>query len=242
MIKQKIYIKDGYRLKYILEENNSEDLIIIFSSCTRPGIKARYNYNRTLKSVNANKLFILDDFGDDKRGVFYLGCNNDYKVQSIVKELIDDVIKRTSAKRITYVGSSKGGYAALNFGIDQNNSNIIIGAPQYYLGKYLNHEANRNTLKYVIGDIKSEKIKYLDEILYNKINNNKTNNVKIYIHYSENEHTYSEHIKFLLNDLDKNNFNYECEKCDYENHSDVSIYFPKYLTKTLKNILESRVG
>ena len=38
----------------------------------------------------------------------------------------DKVIKETKSKKITYVGSSKGGYAALLFGLQKENSNIIL--------------------------------------------------------------------------------------------------------------------
>lgn len=71
--KENKYNKEGCNIKYILEKEKSDILIVIMSSCTRPGIKARYNYNRTLKNIKVNKLFILDDFGNDSRGSYYLG-------------------------------------------------------------------------------------------------------------------------------------------------------------------------
>lgn len=46
----------------------SQDLVVIFSACTSVGILARYNYVRTLKNFQCNKLFILDDISEDKRG------------------------------------------------------------------------------------------------------------------------------------------------------------------------------
>lgn len=58
---QKKYRSRGVTLKYMLDRVDSRDLIIVFSSCTRKGIRARYNYVRTLKEVPCNKLFLLDD-------------------------------------------------------------------------------------------------------------------------------------------------------------------------------------
>ena len=72
---QKKYRSRGVTLKYMLDRVDSRDLIIVFSSCTRKGIRARYNYVRTLKEVPCNKLFLLDDFASDHRGSFYLGSN-----------------------------------------------------------------------------------------------------------------------------------------------------------------------
>ena len=59
--------------------------IIVFSSCTRKGIRARYNYVRTLKEVPCNKLFLLDDFASDHRGSFYLGSNMKFEEAVVVK-------------------------------------------------------------------------------------------------------------------------------------------------------------
>ena len=56
---QKKFRAEGVTIKYLLDRAPSEDLIIVFSSCTRKGIRARYNYVRTLKSVACNKLFLL---------------------------------------------------------------------------------------------------------------------------------------------------------------------------------------
>lgn len=72
--KQRVFKGERYDIKYVLERNkNSKDLIIVFTSCTKVGQKARYNYVRTLDKYKCNKLFILDDFGFDKRGAYYLG-------------------------------------------------------------------------------------------------------------------------------------------------------------------------
>ena len=237
-LKEKKFISNGYEIKYILEENKSEHLVVIFSSCTRPGIKARYNYNRTLKSVKANKLFILDNYGDDGRGVFYLGTNNDFMIQKAVKELVKKVSYENECEKITYVGSSKGGYAALYFGLDDVNSSIVIGAPQYYLGNYLNCTPNMNVLKNIIGNISNEKIENLNLALYEKIQSKVSNN--IYIHFSTQDHTYEEHIKYLLRDLDDNNIKYNRDVASYSKHSDVSIYFPRFLVETVTKIVNEK--
>ena len=60
---------------------------------------------------------------------------------------------------------------------------------------------------------------------------------KIYLHYSTEEHTYEEHIKWLIDDFDKKGIDYEEDVCTYTNHSDVSLHFPNYLVSTLKSII-----
>ena len=134
---QKKYRSRGVTLKYMLDRVDSRDLIIVFSSCTRKGIRARYNYVRTLKEVPCNKLFLLDDFASDHRGSFYLGSNMKFEEAVVVRELIDRVREQTGAKRLIFCGSSKGGYTALNFGLDYPGSYMVVGGPQYFLGQSL---------------------------------------------------------------------------------------------------------
>ena len=77
-IRQKKYNSNGVSLKYMLEEANSPVLVVVFSAFTRKGLKARYNYVRTLKDIPQNKLFILDDFAKDRRGAYYIGHNMEF--------------------------------------------------------------------------------------------------------------------------------------------------------------------
>ena len=79
-----IYTNDGKkyeRLRYLLQTSRlSDTLVVCFSGFGNGGV-AKYNYISTLKSVNANKLFILDDFGYNKQGSYYLGENGDWFCQ-----------------------------------------------------------------------------------------------------------------------------------------------------------------
>lgn len=99
-MKQKVYQGEKYKVKYILEENkNSEVLLILFTSCTAKGQKARYNYMRTVEKYDVNKLFILDDFGFDGRGAYYLGKDKDFKIVEDVKSLINSICNKIKPKK-----------------------------------------------------------------------------------------------------------------------------------------------
>lgn len=236
---QKKYQSGKIHLKYLLDRfKNCDSLIVVFSACTRAGIKARYNYVRTLKGVHANKLFILDDFASDKRGCYYLGQYPDYDVEKAVKELIAKVYDRIHASKVLFCGSSKGGWASLNFALDmdQNNKVVICGAPQYFLGKYL--ENFNSTFAFIKGECDAnEVISDLDRHLRQKVLNAE-HLPKVYLHYSINDHTYHEHISALLDDLHDRH----CELCedikDYENHFDVSLYFPDFLLNAVRRETE----
>ena len=98
-MKQKVYQGEKYKVKYILEENkNSEVLLILFTSCTAKGQKARYNYMRTVEKYDVNKLFILDDFGFDGRGAYYLGKDKDFKIAEDVQGLINSICNKIRPK------------------------------------------------------------------------------------------------------------------------------------------------
>lgn len=235
--KEKKFSNNGYKIKYMLEKNDSDKLVVIFSGFTRIGIKARYNYNRSLKDIKVNKLFILDDFGYDSRGAYYLGHDMDFMIEESVQSLIEHIQKELSVKQTLYVGSSKGGYAAIYFGVKDKNSIIISGAPQYKLGNYLNLNdyMRENSLQYVIGkDVTEEKIELLNMLMKNRLFECKDNNNSlINLHYSTEEHTYKNDIKFLLEDLNEYGYKVKSDVGSYTDHMEVSLHFPKYLVETV---------
>lgn len=241
LYKEKKFYGHGYRLKYILEKESSDTLIVVLSGIPRPGIKARYNYNRTLANIKANKLFILDDFGYDERGAYYLGKDKDFKIQMACKDLIEKVKKDLNIRRTIYVGSSKGGYAALYFGIQDNNSTVIAGSLQYLLGDYItsNQRRSENIMAYVMGkDYTNEDVEYLNQLLKNTIKENSINKCDIHLHYSDREYTYEDHMKHLINDLNNLGIEYSTDIEHYPKHEELALYFPGFLVKTLKNVIK----
>ena len=158
-------------------------------------------------------------------------------MECAVNALITHIIHEHDILQTIFCGSSKGGYAALNFGLEQSNSIIIAGAPQYYLGYYLSHRKSPELMNIVLGtDCTPSMIEELDTRIYKKIVGfrNKYQG-KIYLHFSDQEHTYQEHIQHLLSDLNSNNFDYYEDRMSYLQHDDVAIYFPQYLKKILLN-------
>lgn len=237
-------------LKYMYQPYKGSDrLLVVFSACTRPGIPARYNYMRTLKDVPVNRLFILDDFGEDHRGGYYLGAYPDFEMEKATKALIDKFIARPEVSKVCFGGSSKGGWAALNFGVQYAGrglgAEIITGAPQYWLGTYLQTPGGMVTLQSIAASKKKEDLAVvsaaLNAHLKQRIEGNEyAHGQTIYIHYSEHEHTYRDHIKYLIADL-KSGGGYRLieDVREYENHGDVSLYFPGFFVGSMRDILSS---
>lgn len=152
--------QDGQTLRYMFFPCKKSDILVVgFQACNDAG--PRYNQVRTLKECGVNRLLIKDDFGPRQLGVYYLGCKENHAVETAVFELIDRCIaeSRTLFKYIVFSGSSKGGYAALNFGIHYPNSVMVVAAPQYFLGNYLDSEKFRPTLEEILGGPVTEKNK-----------------------------------------------------------------------------------
>lgn len=249
LYKQKEYKHDDAVIRYIYEKEDYDNLIVVFSSCTRVGIKARYNYVKTLSKVKIDKIFILDDYGFDQRGVFYLGEKMDFFVERAVKKLLEEITGQRKYQKIICTGSSKGGYAALNFGLEIPDSVIITGAPQYYLGNYLNDKANalEKTLNFITGakydTVPEPKMKELNDHLKDKMirQRDTEKKPKVYIHYSIKEHTYQEHIRDLLDDMKESGICFEENVEQYTEHSEVSFYFPTYLLETIEQV-QNNIG
>lgn len=233
---QKIYIGDKYNINYLLQTNLlSKDILIVFTSCTKPGQKARYNYIKTLDKFKCNKLFILDDFGFDNRGAYYLGKNNDFDIEKDVNSLISYIINKFNIEKKIFIGSSKGGYAALYFGLPFKNSIIITGAPQYMLGNYLSIPNHNKILEYIMGDIGVNSINKLNSLMENKLKLYKENNNTIYLHYSKQEETYISDISLLVKELENLNYKVFYDIEDYKTHSELTKFFPDFIKNILIN-------
>lgn len=235
-LKQRTFVSKNQNvsLKYMLEKNRSSRiLIVVFSACTRKGVKARYNYVRTLKDVKENKLFILDDFSADHRGAYYLGQNGGNEIELACQELIMQKAEELRAKKIILCGSSKGGWAALNLMTDIKDADAIVGAPQYYLANYLLAPPLKICREFIMPDVTEQKIKRLNEYLRNKLKKKAGDKHKIYLHYSDSEHTYNEHVRFLIEDLESFGYDVAFDCRHYTEHWDVSRYFPDYLLDSL---------
>lgn len=229
------------KLNYILEKSNREDapLIVIFSAFPRTGMKATYNYLRTLKDIDAHKLFILDNFGFEQRGAYYLAEKGDFKLSTAVESIINEVQGKLKSEKMIFVGTSKGGFASLYFGIKMKADVIISGAPQYKLGNYLSDIPEKApVLSAIMGNADEASIDYLNNLLPTQIQLMKEDVPKVYIHYSDQEHTYEEHITFLIEDLTEAKYKISLDICHYKIHQEVSKHFPPFLIQTLTEIIK----
>ena len=228
---------ESQMLRYMFfPEKRSRILLVGFQACNDNG--ARYNYVRTVAGCGVNRLFIKDDFGINHWGDYYLGCDGTYSVERAVIELIDKFRDKVKPDRLIFIGSSKGGYAALNFGLRYENIDMIVAAPQYYLADYLDSDKFRKILDDILGsDVTDEKKAQLNIRLREVIKQDKyESSQRVFIHYSTQEHTYREHVADLLHDLKDKGIPVQEDVGDYQVHGDLKYYFPQYLQTVINKI------
>ena len=224
-------------LKYMYRPaEQAETLTIVFSACTRPGLTARYNYVKTLDGMPCNRLYILDDFGEDKRGSYYLGRMPEFNEQEAVITLIGKFIEKTKPKKVIFCGSCKGGYAALNFGSRYQDAVMIVGEPTYRIATEF--RLAEGLMRYWMGEITEQGISFMDKHLSEQLRKNRNiSNQKIYLFYSVKDEYYEPHTIPLLKDLKESGYVIETETADFEAHADLGLYFADYLKKQLtKNL------
>lgn len=223
------------RLHYIYEDNHTDRLMIVFSGFSPQ--KPMYNYMRTLKNVKSiNKLFILDDFG--YRGSYYLKEDGLDTPQKLVIELVTKIIGGGVIRELFTMGTSKGGTCAIYFGLEFNATHVFSGACQYLIANYLNTEDRKPILEGMLGQGYSKTdFDNLNNAVRQQIERHQGTDTVIHLLFSRQEHTYPEHIKFLLEDLDRWNIQYTTQIENFENHNDVGEFFIPFIKNELSRIV-----
>jgi len=238
---EKRYSAHGTRVKYMFyKEHKSNILLVSFPACA-PNT-AKYNYMRTLLPFKCNKLFLLDDFGENHQGCYFV----EDSVEKSVTDLLNAKIAwceqslcggQKSQLKVIFIGSSKGGYSALNFSFLIPNVHVVIGAPQYYLGSYLDKPSTHCNLRFIVKEVTEDKKERLNIRLKNRIKGSETMPNKVYFHYSNVEHTYQEHVKDMIADLKERGVQIVEDVHTYPDHGGLKDFYPPFLVKTINKII-----
>lgn len=241
--KEKVFFSNE-PVKYLFERSNEESkyLIISFSglySTEFQGGLPVYNHIRTLKSIKAHKLFILDAY--KSQFCYYVGFGGSYDFESSVIALITAIAGKynISPENIIATGSSKGGTAALYYSLKYKFGKAIIGAPQVYIAQFLDKKANsfsmRKRFENLIGDNEIQGKKFWNDLILNQVALN-DNFPELHFHVGKGDYHYKEHLKVLLKELNKKKVPYQLELLNYQNHNDTGIYFRPFLFRIVKEI------
>ena len=214
-------------------KKKSKALVVILQAFHPEG--TRYNYVSTLQGINASRLYIKDDFTPNT-GSFYLGRNGTYNIEAGVHRLIQQTAEQCHAEKLIFVGSSKGGAAAVNFGISYPGAAMIVAAPMYHMGTYMFETKKFNkALEDAVGaPVTPEKISELDDRTPAKVRSDSFGNTqRAYIHISVNDKTYQKHVLDMIADMERAGIQIILDKDDYEGHENLKYYFPDFLKQSM---------
>ena len=234
---QKTFKYSGINIKYLYKKGKkANSLVVVFSACTREGLKARYNYVRTLDGIRSNRLYILDDFGPDERGSYYLGHFPEFLEQEATVALVKKFIGETKPDKVIFCGSCKGGYGALNIGSRFENSTIIVGEPTYRIATEF--QLAKELMKYWMGEVNEKNIALIDHHLTKQLEENEYKDSQtIYIFYSTQDEYIERHTKPLLSDIHQFGYKVYEQTSDFKVHADLGLYFSGYLKDKIKDII-----
>lgn len=216
-------------VEYIWLRHHSDTLLIVFSAIG----SARFNYLRTLKECDCDQLYIRDCWAGGVSYYWYENKSNHPEIYT--QNLINSILEKKSYKTIITIGSSKGGTAAVYYGLTLKATMVIAGACQYRVGDYLSrHQYKEHPEQWravVDEELSSRWIKILDEKLEDMIEQNSGTKTKFRLIYSNKEHTYPEHIRPLIDKLNECSIEHEDQIESFPEHSMIGECFKKALVE-----------
>jgi hypothetical protein len=118
------------KIKYVLYPSKSDKMLVCFTTLG-PHIYERIRmFWEETEEWDINFLFISDNNGAQKGGLYYLGYEDNYFVEKQTIELIKLVSELQRTKEIYTIGSSMGGYAAIYYALKLNLKGAIAVVPQ----------------------------------------------------------------------------------------------------------------
>lgn len=206
-------------VKYIFKNNRSDKLLIVFS-----GIGSDYNYRRSLKDSSWDQLYIKDSWA---KGIsYYLYENGSNYPEKLTSDFINVFLSSRPYSKIVSLGSSKGGSAALYYGIKHKFDEVFCGACQYKVGNYVAiFHKDDGYYPLLMGTIPQEEgIKILNDKYGNLLKENYNSSTMVKLVYSTEEHTYEDDIVPLLRKLDECHIMHEDQIEDFPQHSMIGNY------------------
>ncbi|WP_371668593.1 hypothetical protein OG985_13540 [Streptomyces sp. NBC_00289] len=162
-----------------------------------------------LDNLRSNILWIRDRF--DGRNTYYLCNGMDFAVERSVIGLISKVVRSLGLTPgdVTLWGSSKGGSAALYFGLRYGFGNIVASVPQIAIGTFV-RDVYPDTGRHMLGEAMAEDdVRTLDAILPDLLASGANPNANIYLVSSPQDEQYRGQVEPYLGLLQRyQNFNF----------------------------------
>lgn len=233
------YLHDGVNVKYKYRKaiGDRRNLIVIFS-----GFRDRGTYDfdgGPVTGVRGNILWIMDEFSDNF--AYYLCKDLDFEVERATVSLIHQAIQYLdiSPDQCAVAGFSKGGSAALYYGIKYNYGAILATVPQMHIGSYVKKNWPE-VFKAMTKDGSTAECEYLDSLLPNLLREDINLARNVYLFSSESDPQHTENIEPYVSEFGKyENFNYVLTSSPLvDTHSAVTRYNVPTITSIMSLLSE----
>ncbi|CCJ91257.1 conserved domain protein [Cronobacter turicensis 564] len=219
-------IINGVPIKYRYKKRkyDTQHMIFIFSGFGGAGMFT-WDFANALQDCPAHVVWIKDDF--DNACTYYLCHHNDFYVEQAVITFIDAMLARYGLDKTqcTLAGFSKGGSAALWYGLKYGFKNIVSTVPQFHIGSY----ARRNwpeVFTHMTGEGSEASARQLDTLLPRQLSCDTALDKNIYLLTSEADIQYESEVKPYISDFRKyHNFNlFMAQSLLIREHNQVTSY------------------
>lgn len=175
-------------------KSGTRHLVVVFANFSAPD---EYGWsNGVLDNVRANILWVRDLF--DGKNTYYLCKGMDFELERSVVTLISNVMNSLglTPDQCTMWGGSKGGSAALYFGLKYGFRNIVAVVPQFRVGTYvLKHPT---VAAHMMGEVTEQNIRVLDEAVPGLVRAGANRGANVYVLSSPLDEQYGEQVEPFL--------------------------------------------
>ncbi|QOV34903.1 hypothetical protein IM697_33115 [Streptomyces ferrugineus] len=188
-------------------KNGNRHLVVVFANFSAPD---DYGWsNGVFDNVRANILWIRDRF--DGMNSYYWCKEMDFSLEGSVATLIFNVMEALALTRddVTLWGGSKGGSAALHFGLRYGFRNIVSIVPQFRVGTYV-RDAQPKVAAFMLGEgVPEENVRVLDALLPDLVGSEVNREANIYLVSSPQDEQYATQVEPFLGLFERyENFNF----------------------------------
>ncbi|WNI21755.1 hypothetical protein [Streptomyces sp. ITFR-16] len=181
-----------YRFSHAKKGN--QHLVVVFANFSAPD---EYGWsNGVFDSLRSNILWIRDLF--DGKNSYYLCKGMDFELERSVVTLISNVMNSLglTPDQCTMWGGSKGGSAALYFGLKYGFRNIVSIVPQFRIGTYLHTQPT--VAEFMMGQVTEENVRILDNVIPDLVRAGANRGANIYVLSSPQDEQYPVQVEPFL--------------------------------------------
>jgi hypothetical protein len=203
-------------------KNGNRHLVVVFANFSAPD---EYGWsNGVFDNLRANILWIRDKFQD--KNTYYWCKEMDFSLERSVITLIFNVMKSLdlTPDNVTMWGGSKGGSAALYFGLRYGFRNIVSIVPQFLVGTYVQQKVP-TVAQFMMGDEpRDENVRILDSIIPDLVRSEANRSANIYLLSSPQDEQYAQQVEPFLGLFQRyENFNFIFSESPFiTDHTDVT--------------------